>query len=43
MFFSFCIVQCVLKKNGNETDPDLVLIVGVLSYAVFTGFQNGSF
>lgn len=25
-------------KNGNETGSDLVLIVGVLSYPVFTDF-----
>lgn len=25
-------------KNGNGTGSDLVLIVGVLSFAVFTGF-----
>lgn len=37
----FFYVQCVIKKkkkNGNETGPVLVLIVGVLSYAVFTDF-----
>lgn len=30
-------VQSVIK-NGNQTGPGLVLIVGVLSYAVFTDF-----
>lgn len=25
-------------KNGNETGSDLVLFVGVQSYAAFTGF-----
>lgn len=28
----------VCYKNGNESGSDLVLIVGVLSYAVFTDF-----
>lgn len=39
-FFLYC---TVCYKNGNQTGPDLVLVVGVLSYAIFTGFQNGSF
>lgn len=38
-FFLYC---TVCYKNGNQTGP-LVLVVGVLSYAIFTGFQNGSF
>lgn len=39
-FFLYC---TVCYKNGNETGPDLVIIVDVLSYAIFTGFQMALF
>lgn len=38
LFFLCTVCYKKEKKNGNETGPVLVLIVGVLSYAVFTDF-----